>query len=64
MFYPTYKCKMCNMVETDYSDGQENLYTPEMKLCSNLHKIHVCDEFEGCKTIGVMEIIGFHQRDE
>jgi hypothetical protein len=64
MYYPTYVCRSCGEVETDYQDGHRDLYSHEMKLNTNLHKIHICQEFEGCKTIGVMEIIGFHQREK
>jgi len=64
MYYPIYKCKSCHEVETDYKDKHQDLYSHEMKLNTDSHKIHVCAEFEGCKTLGIMELIGFHQRDE
>lgn len=63
-FYPTYKCKNCGEVETDYNDGRDYLYNHNNRLSSDDAKIHVCAEFEGCKTIGVMTLIGFHQRGE
>ena len=63
MFYPTYKCKNCGTVETDYEDGRIYLYNLLMRININTNKIHTCSENGQCKILGIMEHIGFYQKD-
>ena len=64
MFYPTYKCKMCATVETDYGKGYQEIFHYDIDASKPSQKFHICVENKTFGTTGVMELIGFQKRKE
>mgnify|MGYP005850258125 CR=1 FL=1 len=62
MFYPIFKCKQCGDVEVDTAQELDSVYFYEKMKIADFHKIHSCTGNDYVATLGVMEVIGFHEK--